>query len=184
MSMQTTGDNESGEPMIDMNVTPLIDVMLVLLIMFIITIPMQTHAVKFDLPGQVPPTIYPNRTSNLLVVKADGSLRWNGIPIGRNDLSQELAITRQMSPQPELHLQPELPQLRSDIVDRSFRLRRSTRARADVFGQMLNLVVCVVVVQSRGFNLREVIQKLRWEILPLRLGYLRQIEKRTLCGLG
>ena len=50
MSMQTTGENDSGEPMIDMNVTPLIDVMLVLLIMFIITIPIQTHAVKLDLP--------------------------------------------------------------------------------------------------------------------------------------
>ena len=45
MSMQTTSDNESGEPMLDVNVTPLIDVMLVLLIMFIITIPIQTHAV-------------------------------------------------------------------------------------------------------------------------------------------
>ena len=52
MSMQTTGDNTSGEPMLDVNVTPLIDVMLVLLIMFIITIPIQTHAVKLDLPGQ------------------------------------------------------------------------------------------------------------------------------------
>ena len=54
MSMQTTGDNDSGEPMIDMNVTPLIDVMLVLLIMFIITIPIQTHAVKLDLPVNQP----------------------------------------------------------------------------------------------------------------------------------
>ena len=63
MSMQTTGDNDSGEPMMDMNVTPLIDVMLVLLIMFIITIPIQTHAVKLDLPvnqpNQPPPPIDP-----------------------------------------------------------------------------------------------------------------------------
>ena len=50
MSMQTTSDNASGEPMMDINMTPLIDVMLVLLIMFIITIPPQTHAVKLDLP--------------------------------------------------------------------------------------------------------------------------------------
>ncbi|HKC03649.1 MAG TPA: biopolymer transporter ExbD, partial [Sphingomicrobium sp.] len=48
--MQTTSDNSSGEPMMDINTTPLIDVMLVLLIMLIITIPMQTHAVKLDLP--------------------------------------------------------------------------------------------------------------------------------------
>jgi cell division protein FtsN len=54
MSMQTTSDNASGEPMLDVNVTPLIDVMLVLLIMFIITIPIQTHAVKLDLPVNQP----------------------------------------------------------------------------------------------------------------------------------
>ena len=50
MAMQTTSDNASGEPMMEINTTPLIDVMLVLLIMFIITIPIQTHAVKLDLP--------------------------------------------------------------------------------------------------------------------------------------
>ncbi len=52
MSMQTTSDNDSGEPMMEINTTPLIDVMLVLLIMLIITIPPQTHAVKLDLPQQ------------------------------------------------------------------------------------------------------------------------------------
>jgi biopolymer transport protein ExbD len=52
--MQTTSDNSTGEPMLDVNVTPLIDVMLVLLIMFIITIPIQTHAVKLDLPVNQP----------------------------------------------------------------------------------------------------------------------------------
>ena len=63
MAMQTTGSNESGEPMMDINTTPLIDVMLVLLIMFIITIPIQTHAVKLDLPvndqNNPPPDIDP-----------------------------------------------------------------------------------------------------------------------------
>ena len=62
MSMQTTSDNAEGEPMLDINTTPLIDVMLVLLIMFIITIPIQTHAVKLDLPqntDQPPPPVLP-----------------------------------------------------------------------------------------------------------------------------
>ena len=108
---------ETRSPLAEINTTPLIDVMLVLLIMFIITIPLQTHAVKFDLPGQVPPAIHVNRTNNLLVVKADGSLRWNGIRIDRNELSEELAITRQMAPQPELHLNPE-PDARHGDVDR------------------------------------------------------------------
>ena len=108
---------ETASPLVEMNTTPLIDVMLVLLIMFIITIPMQTHAVKFDLPGQVPPKIQPNPSSNLLVVKADGSLRWNGMAISRHELTQELAIARQLAPQPELHLQPE-PDARHGDVDR------------------------------------------------------------------
>ena len=61
MSMALGGDSESGAPMMDINTTPLIDVMLVLLIMFIITIPVQTHAVKLDLPpnNPTPPTVDP-----------------------------------------------------------------------------------------------------------------------------
>ena len=66
MAMQTTGSNTEGEPMMDINTTPLIDVMLVLLIMFIITIPPQTHAVKLDLPqdqsNQPPPRSIRSRT--------------------------------------------------------------------------------------------------------------------------
>ena len=74
MSMQTTSDNSSGEPMLDINTTPLIDVMLVLLIMFIITIPVQTHAVKLDLPVNQPqnnpPPIDP--VKNKVVITNDG----------------------------------------------------------------------------------------------------------------
>jgi biopolymer transport protein ExbD len=106
--MQTTGDNESGEPMIDMNVTPLIDVMLVLLIMFIITIPVQTHAVKLDLPQNTntpPPPILP--TKNVVVVTAQGQITWNGAPVTQDQLRQYLDVTQQMNPVPELHLQPE-----------------------------------------------------------------------------
>ena len=73
MSMQTTGDNDSGEPMMDINTTPLIDVMLVLLIMFIITIPIQTHAVKLDLPVNQPNPPPPiNPLKNIVVVSAHG----------------------------------------------------------------------------------------------------------------
>jgi biopolymer transport protein ExbD len=109
MSMQTTGDNSSGEPMLDMNVTPLIDVMLVLLIMFIITIPVQTHAVKLDLPvnqpNQPPPPIQPLK--NTVVVSADGNILWNGQPVSQPQLRQYLDTTQQMNPIPELHLQPD-----------------------------------------------------------------------------
>jgi len=109
MTMQTTSDNASGEPMMDINTTPLIDVMLVLLLMFIITIPIQTHAVKLDLPvnqpNQPPPPIDP--VKNIVVVTHDGNILWNGNPVSQPQLRQYLDITQQMNPVPELHLQPE-----------------------------------------------------------------------------
>ena len=109
MTMQTTSDNASGEPMMDINTTPLIDVMLVLLIMLIITIPIQTHAVKLDLPvnqpNQPPPPIDP--VKNIVVVTHDGNILWNGNPVSQPQLRQYLDITQQMNPVPELHLQPE-----------------------------------------------------------------------------
>jgi len=96
-------------PMMDINVTPLIDVMLVLLIMFIITVPMQTHAVKLDLPvnqpNQPPPPIEP--TKNIVVVSANGEILWNGSPISKQTLRAYLDRTQQMNPVPELHLQPD-----------------------------------------------------------------------------
>ena len=117
MSMQTTSDNASGEPMIDINVTPLIDVMLVLLIMLIITIPPQTHAVKLDLPqntNQPPPPILPLK--NTVGVTAQGAITWNGSPITEQQLRQYLETTQQMNPVPELHLQPDAT-ARYELVD-------------------------------------------------------------------
>jgi len=117
MSMQTTSDNTQGEPMVDMNVTPLIDVMLVLLIMFIITIPPQTHAVKLDLPVNQPnnpPPIQP--TFNTVVVTPSDQILWNGSPVTQEQLRQYLDTTQQMDPVPELHLQPD-PQARYELVD-------------------------------------------------------------------
>ena len=109
MSMQTTSDNSSGEPMIDMNVTPLIDVMLVLLIMFIITIPIQTHAVKLDLPvnsqQNTPPPIDP--VKNKISINAQDQILWNGAPVDQAQLREYLDTTQQMNPVPELHLQPD-----------------------------------------------------------------------------
>jgi biopolymer transport protein ExbD len=109
MSMQTASDNTEGEPMMDINTTPLIDVMLVLLIMFIITIPIQSHAVKLDLPinqpNQAPPPVDP--VKNLLVVTRGGAVTWNGAQVSLTQLRQYLDISQQMNPIPELHLQPE-----------------------------------------------------------------------------
>jgi len=116
--MQTASDNKEGEPMMDINTTPLIDVMLVLLIMFIITIPIQSHAVKLDLPQnqdpQNPPPIDP--VKNKVVVTSSNQVLWNGSPIQLPQLRAYLDRTQQMNPIPELHLQPE-PTARYELVD-------------------------------------------------------------------
>ena len=109
---------ESAEPMMDINTTPLIDIMLVLLIMFIITIPVQTHAVKIDLPQQTdpqnPPPVDP--VKNKIVVMPNDTVLWNGAPVDLVTLRQYLDITATMRPTPELHLQPH-PEARYEIVD-------------------------------------------------------------------
>jgi biopolymer transport protein ExbD len=118
MAMQTTGSNAEGEPMMEINTTPLIDVLLVLIIMLIITIPPQTHAVKLDLPqdqsNQPPPPIDP--VKNKVVVTPEGAVLWNGAPVNLTQLRQYLDVTQQMDPIPELHLQPD-PNARYLIVD-------------------------------------------------------------------
>ncbi len=133
MSMQTTGDNSSGEPMLDINVTPLIDVMLVLLIMFIITLPVQTHAVKLDLPqdttNEPPPPILP--TKNKVVITAQNQILWNGSPVPPEQLRLYLDATQQMDPIPELHLQPE-PNARYELVDQVLAITK--RAHVEKMG--------------------------------------------------
>jgi biopolymer transport protein ExbD len=118
MAMQTTTDNASGEPMLDINTTPLIDVMLVLLIMLIITIPIQTHAVKLDLPvnqqNQPPPPINP--VKNILSINRQDQVLWNGTPVTMQQLRAYLDTTQQMNPIPELHMQPDAT-ARYEIVD-------------------------------------------------------------------
>jgi biopolymer transport protein ExbD len=109
---------DSDEPMMDINTTPLIDVMLVLLIMFIITIPIQTHAVKIDLPvndpNSTPPPVDPIK--NKIVVMPEGAVLWNGEPVQLTQLQELLERSTQMQPTPELHLQPH-PEARYDLVD-------------------------------------------------------------------
>ncbi|MEA3053473.1 MAG: biopolymer transport protein ExbD [Sphingomonadales bacterium] len=122
-----------GEPMMDINTTPLIDVMLVLLIMFIITIPIQTHAVKLDLPqdqpNQTPPPIDP--VKNKIVVTPQDQVLWNGTPIDLVRLRQYLDITQTMNPIPELHLQPD-PNARYELVDEVLAVTK--RARVEKMG--------------------------------------------------
>ena len=118
MAMQTTSSNEAAEPMMEMNMTPLIDVLLVLIIMFIITIPIQSHAVKLDLPqnnpNDIPPPIDPIK--NKIVVTQAGQILWNGGAVDLGQLKLFLDATQQIDPVPELHLQPEA-EARYALVD-------------------------------------------------------------------
>ena len=107
--MSMSGGSDDGEPMMEMNTTPLIDVMLVLLIMFIITIPVATHAVNIDLPNPAapPPDVIIKRDKNKVVIMPNNEILWNGTPITVNQLTSLLKTTLAIKPEPELQFQPD-----------------------------------------------------------------------------
>ena len=107
MAMSVGGGGE-GEPMMDINTTPLIDVMLVLLIMFIITLPVMTHAVKLDMPqtrDAPPPTVVTEPIR--LDIDWDGAIIWNGTQVTLEALESYFRRESQRQPQPELHVRPD-----------------------------------------------------------------------------
>jgi biopolymer transport protein ExbD len=106
---------EDSSPILDMNTTPLIDVLLVLLVMFIITLPIQTHAVKVDLP---PPGqgIVVEQLKNEVAITASGQILWNGQAVSQPELAGLLVRSQALDPVPELHLRPD-SEARYDIVD-------------------------------------------------------------------
>jgi biopolymer transport protein ExbD len=109
MSMSVGSPSGTDEVMVEMNTTPLIDVMLVLLVMLIITIPIQTHAVKLDLPqtqaNPPPPTTPPVVVD--LEIDFDGTPIWNGTPVSsRAQLDKYFQDISNQIPQPEVHLRP------------------------------------------------------------------------------
>ena len=109
MAMKIGSGNGTRDPdvMVDINTTPLIDVMLVLLIMLIITIPIQTHAVKLNMPiGTPPPPPVPPEVVTI-EVDFDGTLIWNGRVVpDRQELEARLRAAAEMPVQPEVHLRP------------------------------------------------------------------------------
>ncbi len=116
--MAITFTRDDNDPVMDMNTTPLIDVMLVLLVMFIITIPLQSHAVKIPLPAEAPPRIVkpPNSAINKVVIDGRGIVTWNGVAVDLVTLRRYLDATATMTPEPELHVQP-VAEARYDVVD-------------------------------------------------------------------
>jgi biopolymer transport protein ExbD len=106
MSMSIGGGGAEDEPMMEMNMTPLIDVLLVLIIMFIITIPVMTHAVKLDMPR---PTNAPKLAEPVVIqleIDFDGTVLWNGSPVTVDSLDSYFRREAANDPQPELHIRP------------------------------------------------------------------------------
>jgi biopolymer transport protein ExbD len=102
--MAMTTRTATGQVMVDMNTTPLIDVMLVLLVLLIVTLPIQTHAVKVDMPSKTPLLVKPEVVE--LGVDFDGTVTWNGAAVSRATLDAYLADAAQKTPQPEIHVNP------------------------------------------------------------------------------
>jgi biopolymer transport protein ExbD len=108
MNLGPGGDANEPDVMVEMNTTPLIDVMLVLLIMLIITIPIQLHSVNLNMPtGNPPPPTLPPQVVTVLI-DAEGKIFWNDEALpDRAALEAKLGATAAMPDQPEVHLRPD-----------------------------------------------------------------------------
>ncbi|HZW14079.1 MAG TPA: biopolymer transporter ExbD [Noviherbaspirillum sp.] len=100
-------DNKQNAPMADINVTPMVDVMLVLLVIFIITAPLFTHAIKLDLPNAQSAAAPQKPETISLSINGEGKIFWNNDPVEQADLGPKLAQAAQQNPQPELQLRAD-----------------------------------------------------------------------------
>ena len=108
MARQIGKRNTSDEPevMMEINTTPLIDVMLVLLVMLIITIPIQLHAVNLEMPVGVPPV--QEKVEKIRIdIDADNQLQWNGLAVSMAELDQKMLGIGQLAMQPEVHIRAD-----------------------------------------------------------------------------
>ncbi len=107
MALGGVNGRGGGQPMSEINVVPLVDVMLVLLIIFIITAPLLTHSVKIDLPKaeSTPNNTKPERVE--LAIRADGSIFWNGEPVQKEELEVRFVTTVKTAPKTELHIRAD-----------------------------------------------------------------------------
>jgi biopolymer transport protein ExbD len=113
------GGGGADAPIGEMNTTPLIDVMLVLLIMFIITLPIQTHAVKIDLPVPPPENTTPPEppVQHKIFIGENGTVTWDGTPVSDVELANLLTQVSTIQPAPEIQFEPH-PNSRYIVVDR------------------------------------------------------------------
>jgi len=107
MAFGSMDSGETGAPLAEINMVPLIDVMLVLLIIFMVTAPLLTHAVKVDLPKAASAPNDARRENVQLAIDAASQVFWNGEPVDQAALAQKLAMAARIEPQPELHIRAE-----------------------------------------------------------------------------
>ena len=107
MAMGSFDPRRSQGPMADINVVPLVDVMLVLLVIFIITAPLLTHSIKIDLPkaSNAPNVTKPDHIE--FGIREGGTLYWNGVLVTQEELGARFAAEAGKQPQPELHIRAD-----------------------------------------------------------------------------
>ncbi|MDP1612507.1 MAG: biopolymer transporter ExbD [Sulfuritalea sp.] len=107
MAMGSFDNRRHTPPMADMNVVPLVDVMLVLLVIFIVTAPLLTHAVKIDLP-KASSSVNVTKPEHIeFGIRESGELFWSGEKVSLADLGPRFAVEAKRQPQPELHLRAD-----------------------------------------------------------------------------
>jgi biopolymer transport protein ExbD len=102
----SAGTESEPDVMVDINTTPLVDVLLVLLVMLIITIPIQLHAVNLEMPVGTPPTqnLPPEKVQ--IDIDEKSTVYWQGLPVAAAELEEKMNVISAMTPQPEVHLRP------------------------------------------------------------------------------
>lgn len=121
MAFASFDSQRAGAPMSDINMVPLIDVMLVLLVIFIVTAPLLTHAVKLELPRASAQVNQAKADKVDFAIDAAGALFWNGEPVTREEAHARFAAAGAQQPQPEIHLR----------ADQAVPYRHVARALAD-----------------------------------------------------
>jgi biopolymer transport protein ExbD len=106
MNVGSASGSDEPEVMMEINTTPLIDVMLVLLVMLIITIPVQLHAVNMDMPVGTPPANLIKPEKIQIDIDDKGVVFWQGLPVNASELEQDMVKVAQLSVQPEVHIRP------------------------------------------------------------------------------
>ena len=106
MNIGNSGPNDEPQVMMDINTTPLIDVMLVLLVMLIITIPIQLHAVNLEMPVGTPPTNLIKPEKIQIDIDEKSTVYWQGLPVTAQELDNNMKTAANQAVQPEVHVRP------------------------------------------------------------------------------